>query len=611
MPTTRKRVVRVFLVLLAVGLLVLSGNSVALAAADTIIAWNPSHQNDTGSNGWHEYEACGDIATRAMALLPGFAGVLCWETGMGLTTHNYPALKSEVDQATAAHAQIFISIHVNGAGSSGFTGCYYKGDSTSARYAETLLKSVAVTMGLEYGAVVARTDLYVLDPSNNPAPIRVILECGDNQADRAWLSTEDGRQKLAQALAKAVSENTPFSARYEQADTNFCYTGTWTVGSTASASGSSLRYATAAGSSVTLKFTGTQAAWIAKTSPSSGKASLTLDGGSPEELDLYSSGTLWKQKVWDSGPLTYGAHTIRIDRTGKKSDASSGIDINVDAFDIAGAVTQAKPSTPTTPSVKRYEQTDRGITYLGKWLTFSATASSGGSYGYADSPAAADIWFKGTRLDLIATKGVTQGKALVSLDGADPVEVDLYAPAVLRQRPVWSTETLSAGPHNVKVTWTGRASEVGAGTRINIDAVDVTGTLLSAPTVVTYQQASTQLVYRGSWTVVSATSSSGGSFRYATTTGSSVTVKFTGTYLAWIAKKSPPYGLAKVTLDGGPPVTVDLYSSSTLWKQRVWDTGTLDNGSHVVTIEWTGQTSVTGGGHDVNVDAFEVLGSLG
>lgn len=178
---------------------------------NAVIAWNPSHQDDTGGKGWHEYAVCGDIAKRTMALLPGFTNVLCWRTDMGLTSGGDAALKSESDQANAAHAQIFIAIHVDGGSPSGFTGEYYKGDSISGRYAEALLKSVAATMGMTFHYVVPRSDLLVLNPANNHARIRVLLELGDNVADRALLTSEEGRQRLAAALAKAVKENTPSS----------------------------------------------------------------------------------------------------------------------------------------------------------------------------------------------------------------------------------------------------------------------------------------------------------------------------------------------------------------------------------------------------------------
>jgi N-acetylmuramoyl-L-alanine amidase len=186
-----------------------SSNSPGGKAASTVIAWNPSHQDDTGGNGWHEYAVCGDIAKRTMALLPQFTNVLCWETGMGLTSKNDASLKSECHKANAAHAQVFIAVHVNGGSESGLMGDYYTGDSASARYGEAVLKSVAATMGMTFFYVKPRSDLFVLKPVNNKAPIRVLLELGDNVADRAVLTSTEGRRRLAAALAKAVQENTP------------------------------------------------------------------------------------------------------------------------------------------------------------------------------------------------------------------------------------------------------------------------------------------------------------------------------------------------------------------------------------------------------------------
>ena len=256
-PAPGRRVLLLAFVAACAGaLLFMAGGSAALAGPETIIAWTPSHQNDTGSRGWHEYLVCGDITQRAMALLAGdYTNVLCWETGMGLTTRNYPALGSETAQANAAGAQIFIAVHVNSGAASGVLGEYYRGDSTSARYAEHLLRSVAATMGMKYWYTSARTDLFVLDPANNHAPVRVLLELGDAAADRALLSSDAGRQRMAEALAQAVRDYTPPPSRYEQGDTYLAYTGKWTASSTSSASGGSFRYANASGASVTLPST--------------------------------------------------------------------------------------------------------------------------------------------------------------------------------------------------------------------------------------------------------------------------------------------------------------------------------------------------------------------
>ncbi len=125
-----------------------------------------------------------------------------------------------------------------------------------------------------------------------------------------------------------------------------------------------------------------------------------------------------------------------------------------------------------------------------------------------------------------------------------------------------------------------------------------------------YQQGNSLLAYTGTWTVSSSSSASGGSFRYANAAGASVTATFKGTYLAWIAKKSPVYGVASVTLDGGTPVAVDLYSSSILWQKKVWETGTLASGTHTVTIRWTGDRNGHATDSNIGVDAFDVLGTL-
>jgi hypothetical protein len=441
----------------------------AQAAAGPVIAWVPSHQNDTGANGWHEYAVCGDIVQRTMAELPEFTNVLCWETGMGLTSQNYPALRSEIAQAVAAKATIMISIHVDGDTPSGLGGCYFLGDTSSGDYGNKLLKSMAATSVLPYLVNYGRKDVYILDPANNPVPIRVLLELGDNKADRALLDSTSGRQKLADALASAVRDNTPPRTRYEQTSTKLGYSGSWT--------------------------------------------------------------------------------------------------------------------------------------------SLSASGASGGSYAYADSPASVDVRFTGTSLDWIATTGTTQGKAQVSLDGGAPAEVDLSGGTTLRCQKVWSTGGLGAGAHRVVISWTGHPGVKG-GTRVNVDAFDVIGTLDQAPGLILYQQSAPQLTYAGTWISVTTSSASGGSFTYAKAAGSSVTVRFTGTSLAWIAKTGPLYGLAKVTVDGGTPVMADLYSATVAWKRQVWDTGTLAAGRHTVLIEWTGAPSVAGGGGDLDVDAFRVQGSL-
>ena len=89
-----------------------------------------------------------------------------------------------------------------------------------------------------------------------------------------------------------------------------------------------------------------------------------------------------------------------------------------------------------------------------------------------------------------------------------------------------------------------------------------------------------------------------------------MTAQFEGIYAAWVAKKSPVYGMARLTLDNGQPVIVDLYSASTLYQQMVWNSGILAYGVHTLKIEWLGVKNRSANGTNINLDVLQVIGGL-
>jgi hypothetical protein len=128
-----------------------------------------------------------------------------------------------------------------------------------------------------------------------------------------------------------------------------------------------------------------------------------------------------------------------------------------------------------------------------------------------------------------------------------------------------------------------------------------------APTATRYQQADSHLVYSGTWKTFSASGASGGSYVRTSEGSSSVTVTFTGTYMAWIATAGTTLSKAYVSLDGGAAQSVDLARSAVAYQQRVWNTGTLSSGNHTVEI-WRNPADVAG--KFISVDAVEVVGTL-
>jgi RHS repeat-associated protein len=133
--------------------------------------------------------------------------------------------------------------------------------------------------------------------------------------------------------------------RHEEGDALLSYQGTWTTTEDAAASTGSFACVDATGASVTVEFTGTSLAWITSTAPDQGIASLTLDEGTPQMVDLYSAEPAHQQSVWDTGTLTEGAHTVLIEWTGTKNEASSGTTISVDALDVTAVPDTGQVST--------------------------------------------------------------------------------------------------------------------------------------------------------------------------------------------------------------------------------------------------------------------------
>jgi hypothetical protein len=253
-----------------------------------------------------------------------------------------------------------------------------------------------------------------------------------------------------------------------------------------------------------------------------------------------------------------------------------------------------------------YEQNTPGLSYTGGWIYSSATDASKGGFVYTDeSGAFLTFRFVGTHCAWLAKTSDVYGKATVTVDDGTPVTVDLYSQNVVWRHLVWETKTLPFGEHTVKIERTGTKRTAATGTFINVDAVEVIGALIGR-----YQQANERFDYEGTWRTSKADSASGGSFTLTKTSKSSVTVTFTGIQLDWYAKKGPAYGKARVILDDGDPVTIDLYSKDEVWNQKVWSSSRLEMGTHVITIKWTGLKNSAATDSYINVDSFEIAGAL-
>ncbi len=364
---------------------------------------------------------------------------------------------------------------------------------------------------------------------------------------------------------------------------------------------------------MTVAFEGTHLSWVSRTANTQGKAKVTLDGdeGTAQIIDLYSAGTSWKKRVYSTGILDDTSHYVTIECLGEKNPSSWWYTIGVDAFDIMG--TPATPPPPA-PLPTRYQQDDAKITYLGDWTTLSNGSASGLSYASTSQKGAVALaQFTGTEVAILASAGPSQGEVDIYLDGSFVGNVDLYSPSPAWKVSIYGDGALSPGEHTIALECTGDKNASSSGTAVNLDALDITGSLDQAATPTriddndtshaTYEPAWSRWDSSGYWAAFMDT------YAFTDQATYKVTVTFHGNHFSWVSRYSNTQGQAKVTLDGNDAgaVTIDLYSPSTQWKKRVYSTGVLSDDTHTVVIECLGTKNPASWWYTIGVDAFDIM----
>ncbi len=199
-------------------------------------------------------------------------------------------------------------------------------------------------------ALAAALTLVALDSRNSPgtAGIGAAATRTVPPISAAPTTATPGTATTTEPTSATTTSATPTTTttlvrtHYEEDDPLLHYAGTWTRSEDQAATGGSFVFANSAGASVTIVFEGTHLAWIAKRSSVYGIAEVTLDGQRLGTIDLYSAETVFQQKVWGTGQLEPGLHTVTIAWTGKKNPVSTGTNINVDEVNVMGALAETE-----------------------------------------------------------------------------------------------------------------------------------------------------------------------------------------------------------------------------------------------------------------------------
>ena len=109
------------------------------------------------------------------------------------------------------------------------------------------------------------------------------------------------------------------------------YRGTWLRTAATNFFGGTANSTTARNASATIRFTGTQVAWITAIGPTMGIATVTLDGVSQGSVDLYARANSGSVLKYVRTGLPRAVHTLVITATGTRNAASTGNRVDIDA----------------------------------------------------------------------------------------------------------------------------------------------------------------------------------------------------------------------------------------------------------------------------------------
>ena len=118
----------------------------------------------------------------------------------------------------------------------------------------------------------------------------------------------------------------PSAKRYQEGSRLASYTGTWKTAAHHAYAGDKVRYAKAAGASVTFEFTGKRVRVYGPLGPTRGKAKVYIDGKYARTINLYRGSFDARAKLFETGWKTSKAHTLRIVVQGTKGHPMVAID---------------------------------------------------------------------------------------------------------------------------------------------------------------------------------------------------------------------------------------------------------------------------------------------
>ncbi|MDP9352305.1 MAG: M4 family metallopeptidase [Chloroflexota bacterium] len=125
-----------------------------------------------------------------------------------------------------------------------------------------------------------------------------------------------------------------FQENSTSTDGKVAYTGKWNRAKLSGAYGGYVSHASRSDRRATFTFTGRDVAWVSTKGTNRGMAEVWVDGVKAATVDLYASSLGTRGVVFTQSWATSGSHTMEIRVLGARNTASTGTQVDVDAFAV-------------------------------------------------------------------------------------------------------------------------------------------------------------------------------------------------------------------------------------------------------------------------------------
>ena len=246
------------------------------------------------------------------------------------------------------------------------------------------------------------------------------------------------------------------------------------------------------------------------------------------------------------------------------------------------------------------------------YLSYSANwnqQASAGSYRNDDASCKekdgfVEFTFTGTGAKLYGLRGNWCGMADAQVDFGAPVRIDAYAGTTQEQALLFDTGELPYGEHTVTLTVAGEKNEASSDTWIEFDKVELSDSQNGAPVInkVVWNDENPNLKKFSVWKHQSVPGSYHDDDSSSNTWKAHVEFSFEGSNAVIYGLKGPWCGRAQITVDGAAAADIDAYAPEMMLQQVLYDTGTLEPGTHTVRITVKAEKSPESSGRWVEID---------